>query len=232
MRQDIDRRKLADYLAPYAVDVLREWMRIVEIDDEILPLDMGAPQARMGSIGEDGTFTLGTDRYSDDLGHYRITVSVEPLPPLPPVGPEADPAMVYEMHPCPDCIDERRDEDRADLIDKHESADCPNRPAGWELSTWGMVLYGDEVCLPGRPDTAMMVTSITPERMWHVKDGGTGKWWDDAAIEHITRTARMLDRATPVTLPPETPIEICMDTERRAAYVLQQTFPGSEKLSS
>lgn len=122
------------------------------------------------------------------------------------------------------------------LIDSRITANAePNLGAGdviWRATTWGMVLYGDEVRLPGRPDTAMMVTSITPEQLWHVKDGGTGKWWDDVAIEHIARTARMLDRNVPVTLPPETPIEICMDAERRAAYVLQQTFPGSEKLSS
>lgn len=194
-----ERRRLADYLRQYAHDVLTEWMRIVEIEQDTLSPASGAFHARARWQG-DGSMMLSESPYGgEEFGHYRVTVHVEPID-VPPFGPENDLAMAYET-------------------------------ADWELSTWGMVLAGDEVRLPGRPDSEMLVTSITPERLWHVKDGGTGKWWDDEAIEHITRTAKMKDRDGAVSLPPEMPIEIYMDATRHAELLLQATFPGSERMA-
>ncbi len=85
------RERLAEYLSEHAFGVIEEWMRIVDIDNDNDDIEPSLParfQGRWSHRG-DGEFTFGEHYQGDDTyGRYRLTVMVEPLPPLPPIGPE------------------------------------------------------------------------------------------------------------------------------------------------
>lgn len=77
-------------LAEYALGVVQEWMRIIEL--ERLP-----GQPRVTWQDHQGAFILGEHPHGDQYGRFRLKVAVESLPELPPIGPENDPAQIEEM---------------------------------------------------------------------------------------------------------------------------------------
>lgn len=90
-----EHRRLADYLSEYGHGVVEEWMRIVEVDEDVLSPGSGAQQLRVTYAG-DSTFILGESPHGDEHGRYRLMVKVDALPDLPPIGPENDPAQQHE----------------------------------------------------------------------------------------------------------------------------------------
>lgn len=88
-----ERAHLAEQLREIGQGTMQEWMRIVDLEDIA-----GIPfQARAGWQDHQGSMVLGEQRYGDEYGAFRLTVSVEDLGPLPPIGPENDPAQQIEM---------------------------------------------------------------------------------------------------------------------------------------
>lgn len=200
-------RLLADYLSEYAYDVVVEWMRIVDIDDNVTEPGSPAIQARANWQGG-GTFTLGTERYLEDLGTFRLTTRVAPVY-VPPIGPENDPALIEEM--------------RAEERDKGE----------WMLAAWQYVVVGDAVRLPGRPETEALVDFISTQQ-WHAKlsqyvnrDGELQDWAEP--WKHDVIHVRLAGRAVPLDWPPAEPVEILMDFDRRAVFGVQQMFARKDE---
>ena len=93
-----DRRRLADYLSEVAHDTVEAWMRLVQVDEDVLSPGSGAMELHVRHAG-DGSIMVGETQLSEEYGQYRITVKVEALPDLPPIGPENDPAQIEEMKP-------------------------------------------------------------------------------------------------------------------------------------
>jgi hypothetical protein len=95
-------RGLAKYLADYAAGVVTEWMRLVDVDEDVLGPGSGSFMTRATHL-DDGTFSLGESRYSQEYGVYRLNVTVEPID-VPPVGPENGPAQQEELwRTCEEC---------------------------------------------------------------------------------------------------------------------------------
>jgi len=98
----MNRQRLADYLSEYAHGVVEEWMRLIDISENVLSPGSEEIQARVTWAG-DGTFKVSTTHYGEELGHFRLVVRVEPID-VPPIGPENDPAQIHEpKHPCEEC---------------------------------------------------------------------------------------------------------------------------------
>lgn len=83
-----ERKRLAAYLSEYVAGVAGEWMRIIEIDEDVVAPGSAQTQAHVEWAG-DGAFKVGEQRYGEEFGHYRLTVHVEPVD-VPPLGPEND----------------------------------------------------------------------------------------------------------------------------------------------
>jgi hypothetical protein len=196
-----EQRSLARYLSEYALDVVHEWMRIVEIDGDPTEPRSGQIQARATWHGG-GRFVLGRSPYSEDLGTYQLTTRVEPVY-VPPVGPENDPAMIEEM--------------------KSEPT--------WTDTTWLHVLPGDLIRLPGKTQEATVSTLHVGDWQADVKSRlmESGKWWDSVeAWDHQmigVRLEHMPERL--LTFRTDAPVEILMNGERTAIHHLQVGFPGS-----
>jgi len=149
-----ERRRLADYLSQYAHGVVEEWMRIVEIDEDIIQPGSSAIEARMTWMG-DSTFALGSHPYKSDLGNYRLTVKMEALADPPPMGPENDPALVHEIEPV--------------------------EPAPeWVPAEWRYVLSRDHVRLGGQ-EADVTTSSVT---QWHADntDSYHPKPWEHTEV--------------------------------------------------
>ncbi len=145
-----EQRERATYLGEYASDVVQEWMRIVEMNGDVTEPGSGSFQARANWQGA-GRFTLGSSRYSDDLGIYQLTVRVDPVY-VPPIGPENDPAMIEEMKSEPE----------------------------WVETTWQFVIPEDSIRLPNGTQIAVVQTMSVedwhlddPKKWWQAVKGKT-----------------------------------------------------------
>ncbi len=199
------RHRLANYLSEYAHGVVEEWMRIVEIDEDVEEPGSSPFQARATWMG-DGSFILGESPHSADFGQYRLTVRVDPLPDLPPIGPENDSAMIEELKAEPQ----------------------------WIGTTWLHVLPGDLIRLPGKTQEATVATLHIGD--WHADVKSrlmeSGKWWDSVeAWDHQMIGVRLTHIAERLlTFRTDASIEILMDEARQMIHNLQVGFPGSEKI--
>jgi hypothetical protein len=102
----------------------------------------------------------------------------------------------------------------------------------WTSSTWAYVMRGDDVRLPGRPDSVTTVQEISSQE-WHAsvrqytnRNGELRDWIEPHEHTEISvRLAHSPDRT--IRFAPTANVEILMDNARRAAFLLQQAFPGS-----
>lgn len=250
---------LTRYLGLYAEDVIRVKMRDIVIDAHGSGIEEGTG-ARLTWL-EDGSFSLG------DFGRYYLTVTVSPLPELPPIGPEES-----KQHPCVECLTDP-DEDPRSWCDcggsseqvpckppcvqrahdpnvcpnliyvcetcnsgghtcpgdgnsiKHGQSDCGEHDEPeWMPATWRYVLKGDRVRL-GESEAEVTASNVSE---WHVD---ASDYWRPKPWEH-TEVKVQLKHTGKVWLPwpPDSEVEILMDGTRKAAYVLQQTFPGTREV--
>lgn len=196
---------LAEYLAKYAAGVAQEWMRIVDLDDDVLPASSERQlRARWES---DETFSLSDSSYGAvSHGTYRLIVKVEEIE-VPPIGPEDDGALRAELaddpRTCDECI--WGDEDPRAWCDclgedppckapcrqrAHSPALCPMRVIDheeiiaeptYELATFLLIEPGDDIRIPGTTDTADVISVVRD--LWHANVRSrlmpSGKWWDE-----------------------------------------------------
>lgn len=148
---DAGREHLRRQLEEIGQGTVQEWMRIVDLTGET-GFDY---QARVTWQDHQGVCVVGEHPSSDEHGAFRITVHVEDLGPLPPLGPENDPAQRFEQEPEP----------------------------LWVLRTWADVRRGDTVRMPGTDVVAAITDRLwhpseDPRgESWHVvSDGSIGQW--------------------------------------------------------
>ena len=167
-----ERRRLADYLSQYAHEVVEEWMRIVEVDEDVPAPGSARFTARARWAG-DGTFTLSESGYGDECGTYRLIVKVEPID-VPPIGPENDPAMRYELSWVDKTMDDVRAGDRIELRGTEAVVETAYRN-GWHVhpaSRYEVVrLEHNDVAmrLEGRPDKVSVFRPDVPVKI-HLTD--------------------------------------------------------------
>lgn len=145
-----EREHLRVQLEEIGQDVMQEWMRIVDLED-VAGIQF---EARVRWQDNDGECIVGESPYGDEYGRFRLTVRAEDLGPVPPIGPENDPAQQHEQ---PEPM--------------------------WVLRTWADVRKGDAVRMPGTEMTAAITDRLwhpseDPRgESWHVvHDGSTEKW--------------------------------------------------------
>lgn len=97
-----EREHLRRQLEEIGQGVMQEWMRIVDLQP---PADVAPThpnfQARVRWQNSDGECIVGESQYGDEYGRFRLTVRAEDLGPVPPIGPENDPAQQFEQEPEP-----------------------------------------------------------------------------------------------------------------------------------
>lgn len=138
---------LEQSLADYALGVVSEWMRIIEL--ERLP---GQPRVTWQDAA--GTFILGERPLGDEYGTFRLKITVETLPPPPPIGPENDPAQIEEMWP-------------GSSSEEAEEAATGEDDPQWVPRTWADVRKGDRVRLPGTEHVAEVSAAIHSRHFIH-----------------------------------------------------------------
>lgn len=194
-------KRLAAYLGEYAEDVVREWMRIIEIRGYVLtPGSDDETQARVNWHGE--TFAVGTSVYGEEFGHYRMKVTVEPVD-VPPIGPEND-LGVYG-------IDDREPATAVIL-----------EPPQWIAAQWRHVLAGDRIRLGPSVELEAEVATALPQN-WMAKITSkqldSGRWWDKIeAWQHIMIKTWFNGRPKPFEFQAAAPVEILMSPERRTTH--------------
>jgi hypothetical protein len=206
-----ERERLARYLGNYAAGVVSEWMRIVDLEEDVLGPGSGFMQARATWVGEN-VFKLGEHALSEEFGHYRLKLSVEPVE-VPPIGPENDPALIEEM--------------------REEPLSTPDVPE-WVETTWLYVQNYDRVRLNGQEADVTKYTknnfhakvdTWTDRVTGRERDNVTGKW---DHVEVIVELAHIPGK--PLPFPPNMAVEVLMDRERKAVHLLA-TEMGGEVLS-
>lgn len=204
------RKRLAHYLSEYAHNVVEEWMRIVEIDQDVEEPGSTAFQACATWMG-DGTFILGREPHSADYGQYRLIVRVQALPDPPPIGPEGDGALRAELAATADTI--------------VQSVIEPVEPdPEWIMTEWRFVLNADRIRLDGQE--ADVLTSSANEFYANNTDPYRPTPWQHTEV--LVELAHLPGRKLP--FPPSGPVEILMDRSRKAVYVLQQAFPETREV--
>lgn len=239
-----DHEELAARLARVAHDTVIQWMRNVEMPDGL--------DAYL-SWSDDGTFVLG------EYGRFKLNVSVTAIPGPAQIEEQkqhpCSECSTEDPHPWCDC---RTDEtckgpcrQRAhdpnvcpNLIYvceacnsgghtcpgdgnsiKHGDPDCGQHDEpDWVVATWRYVLLDDRVRLG---ESEAEVTACNTG-VWHAD---TSDYWHPKPWEH-TEVKVQLKHTGEVWLPwpPDSEVEIFMDSARRAAYVLQQSFEGTREV--
>lgn len=154
------RQHLADQLREIAQGTMQEWMRFIDIDTPDIAL---TGQARVRWQNDDGECIVGESPYGEEYGRFRITVSVQDLGPMPPIGPENDPAQIAEMEERPQwyarTMSDVRPGDRIlpGVSDKHDL-----KPEGFKVTAR---------CWPPTDDAR-------GRGSWHVIEGSDGHWSD------------------------------------------------------
>lgn len=222
--------ELSDYLAEYAEGVVQEWMRLIDIPDDI--------QARVTWLGDDEFRLEMMDRA--EIGHFRLKVTVEPVD-VPPIGPENDPAQIEEMKDSSCSICGRILAQPEDPLSVDCGGDClgcmieaekqmDTTPDEWVASTWAMTALGDRVRI-GESEAVIEGFSRLPwhsiiEKSFHKPDG---KWWDSVKpFEHTQIHVKLAHLPEVLSLPATGEVEILCSVTRKAMLALGGTFPASE----
>lgn len=225
-----ERRRLADYLSEVAHGTVQEWMRIVDVEEDILTPGSGAMQVRLRHAG-DGSFIAGETQYSEEFGTYRLTVRVEALPDLPPLGPENDPAQQHEEAErfCNECLTDPTEDPRAwcdcggntelfgpcappCISRAHAPEDCPSRTE-WIASTFLHIEQGDHLRIGQDEAAVLMVSKLN----WHATHDNP---YQPKAWEHVQVEADLGFGRSP--FPSDTAVEILCDAERKAQLIMSE----------
>jgi hypothetical protein len=209
-----EQRRFADYLAEYVSNVAAEWMRIIDVDEDVLRPGAGFFQARVNWAG-DGTFSLSETRSADPIGDFRLITRVEPIY-VPPIGPENDSAMQYEnMTP-------ETEDMTPDLTGERSGVIEPEEPAPtWEPAMWRYVLTGDRIRLNGQEADVERSSVIE----FHADN--TNKY-EPTRWDHTEVNIKLAHLPNSLNFPPNAEVEILMDRERKAIHLLQGTFEATK----
>lgn len=214
-----ERELLRTQLQEIGQGTLQEWMRIVDLTD-VADIQF---QARVSWQDDDGNCLVGESPYSDEYGAFRITVQVEDLGPVPPIGPENDLGVYgigdeFEGMPV-SATREQRVEQRG--------RDMAGLESEWLPLTMQHVRPGDRVRPAGNTDPAAEIT-ITQRywpptddaRSWHVTDDGTRDRYahmNDHVVQHGECAVELNGDGRIRFLPPEMKIEIFMPPAEHSA---------------
>jgi hypothetical protein len=209
-----EQRRFADYLAEYVSNVAAEWMRIIDVDEDVLAPGAGFFQARVTWM-DDGTFHLGETRSADPIGDFRLITRVEPIY-VPPIGPENDSAMQYEL--------QAEEQDPSNISGGDETPDPiePQEPSPeWVPAMWRYVLTGDRIRLNGQEADVERSSVIE----FHADN--TNKY-EPTRWDHTEVNIKLAHLPNSLNFPPNAEVEILMDRERKAIHLLQGTFEATK----
>lgn len=206
-----ERQHLVQQLRDYGQGVLQEWMRIIELTD-VADIDF---QARVTWEDHQGACRIGYQPFSDDLGRFRFTVSVEDLGPVPPIGPENDlgifgieetaqvaGALVRASLGLCDGDSDEEEEERATGQD-----DVPD----WVPRTWRDVRAGDTIRMVGTEHTATVTGTNAPGgNRWHVHPAADEYHPELSQVEWTEICVRLEGRTDLLSFDPAGPIEILL----------------------
>jgi hypothetical protein len=225
----------APKLAAAVLETAQEWMRVHWLggdqDDSVRVNWQDSPQ---------GLLHLGRERYSADLGRYHVSVQVQALPPLPPHGPETDPALIEEMKPPvrwdednPGCAPEACGGSRLDPCStvlrtqgaQHDD-DVPNEATAWvDGCTWFDLRPGDTFRWRGN-EGEIETISIGD---WHMRVGDRSwdfngsTYYNDKPWEHREVHVRIVGREGRMQImQPNEELSILMTGERLAVHHLHR----------
>jgi len=220
-----ERKQLAGYLGYYAEGVVMEWMRMIEVDEDVLSPGSGALRARV-DWSPDDTFTL-----DKGLGRFRLIVKVEPLPALPPIGPENDPAQIWEQKRiteygyCIECCEPNEDPSpwcdcRSDEPPckppcrqrAHTIENCPSRTE-WVASIFLHIEKGDVLRIGQEEATVLELSKLN----WHADNSNR---YHPRAWEHVELRADLGFGMSP--FPTSTAVEILCTSERKAQLIMSE----------
>lgn len=153
-----ERQRIVEQLEDWALGTAQEWMRYGDFagDGDF------TFQAHVNWQDHQGTFTLGESQYSDEYGAFRLTVHIEDLGPVSPLGPENDPAQIEEVR---------------------------EEPPQWYARTMADVRPGDLIRPTTSEAQAHVTARCWPPTddargrgSWHVIEGSGGHW-DDHVVQ-------------------------------------------------
>jgi hypothetical protein len=189
-----NREQLRLILQEYATGTIDEWMR--RIDDPDLP-GLNAPYGMKirWTSPVDGVLIASLSESGYGDEYGRYGVTVT-VETLPDLPPEGP---------------------ETDSALVHE-----NEESQWYPRTYADVCTGDTIRhTPTAPPAKVLSCSIEAR---HVKDGGTGKHWDDAAVEHMLTRVRLdypgSDPEKILDIPSALPVEILLTAEEFRAIEL------------
>jgi len=175
-----DREHLTAQLRDYGQGVLQEWMRIIELTD-VPVIDF---QARVTWEDDDGHCHIGDRPGDDDYGRFRITVSVEDLGPVPPIGSDEE---------------------------EEERATGEDDGLLWVPRTWQDVRAGDDIRLPGSIHVATVTGTNAPGgNRWHVHPAADPYHPELSQVEWTEICVRLEGRTDLLSFDPAGPIEILL----------------------
>jgi hypothetical protein len=197
------------------------------VEEDTLSPGSGFMQARVQWAG-DGTFTVGTDPYNDDLGQYRLVVRVEALPDKPAPAIDMRDPRIRRASFCIECTD--GDEDPRAWCDcggdterygactppccsrAHDPENCPAR-VEWVASTFLHIEKGDRLRMGEDEATVLAVSKLN----FHADNTDP---YRPKAWEHVELRADVGFGMT--SFPTGTPVEIWCDAERKAQLIMSE----------
>jgi hypothetical protein len=157
MTPEQEREELRGQLQDIGQGTLVEWMRLVDLEDV----------AGIGWQGrlrwqQDGAVELADADTGEEIGRYRITVKVEELPLLPPLGPESEPELVWVLRTWHDV----------------RAGDTVRLPGTEHVTTIIERYWPPQPMLNPQLHEADPHVDVRAARAWHVVPGQEGHWQD------------------------------------------------------
>lgn len=243
-------------VAGYILGTASEWMTLVDLrvdpdTGRVTPEDDHQYRASWEFPTDDAAVITIKELNHTEVARFGVTITVDTLPDLPPIGPEND-LGVYGIGPeeenvlddgvayclacqgrgCPECREvgswREPEEKRSDFvaIPLERATDHLHTAAPqWLPATLADCLAGDRMRI-GQEETDVLFASL---QLWHadVTEPYRPKRWDHEELV-LDLSANPGRRNYPPTLA----CEILCDQERAAALALQRSFPGTSVVSA
>jgi hypothetical protein len=203
-------------LAEYITSTMDEWLRQMVVDVEDHPLEGVSLRIRWDAVTDGAMIAnLSEIRDGEPIVRFGVSVDVQALEDLPPIGPEND-LGVYG-------IDES--DHSGVLKDEQETAALASgEPPRWMPATFLMCLAGDRIRVGGQETDVLRSSS----GVWHANNGDA---WHPTPWVHTELRMDLTANPGFQQYPPDTACEILMSPERYAVHLFMQTFPGTQIIS-
>jgi hypothetical protein len=230
-----ERQHLAEQLREIGQGTIQEWMRIIDLEPL---LDTDATfEARVRWQNDDGECIVGKSQYGDEYGRFRLTVQVEDLGPIEPIGPEND-LGIYGIADEPTPEDRAAQKELADSIDApgwsgHRDEPIPGHPSDpslclnglgtscvpqdcvvdhaapiWTPATVADIRRDDVIRMPCRPETEKTVYTVSPPLPWHVHPAADSYHPERSRMEWTEIKVRFTDGPDAYSFRPDMAVEI------------------------